>query len=78
MSWTANDERYQAEYRGETIYDAPEARDDETAPAPSSAAPARALSHRVFVNSDGLSLGQFMDWLDDYGTARVREARRAA
>jgi len=77
MSWTANEERYQAEYRGETKYDAPDER-DETAPVPSSDALARALSYAVFVNGDEISLGRFMEALDDYGAARVREAQRAA
>lgn len=45
-------------------------------PEPTAAALARALAWRVFVNSDDLSLGQFLERLTEYGEACVREAGR--
>lgn len=44
-------------------------------PDPTAAALGRALSWRVFVDSDELSLGEFMTKLTEYGEACVREAQ---
>lgn len=46
-----------------------------TTPEPTAAALGRALAWRVFVDSDELSLGQFLERLTEYGEACVREAQ---
>ena len=67
--WTANAERYLAEWYGETIYDQEPDMYELT-----SEQLARKFSHEIFVVGVEMSLGDFLTRLAEYGDARVREA----
>lgn len=86
--WTANAERYLAEWYGETIYDQePEriyvqhsltAERREKGECEmyelTSEQQAKAFSREIFVVGADMSLGEFLTRLAEYGDARVREA----
>ena len=67
--WTANAERYLAEWFGETIYDQEPDMYELT-----SEQQAKEFSREIFVVGADMSLGEFLTRLAEYGDARVREA----